>query len=279
MRIYEVGPDGTASLSTVANLLQECAANQSQALWGEGAHTPGLMRQQNLVFALSKIFLKMESQLRWGDVVRITTWFAEEGSLAARRDWTVDCARTGRRLGAATSTWLCFNLGSRRMARLPPTLRSWFDSSSPKPPRRAFAEPPEASSAAALERLTELPADAPCLVSGRVRVRRCDLDMNAHVNNTRYLEWLLDDVPQAVHDAAALVQAQLEYRSECIYGEEVTSRVSLVHPDGSCILPGALQLAAAQGPLAFRHSLVRAADGVELLRARTVWEARAKRGE
>jgi single-stranded-DNA-specific exonuclease len=37
--------------------------------------------------------------------------------------------------------------------------------------------------------------------------------------------------------------------------------------------------AAAQGPLAFRHSLVRAADGVELLRARTVWEARAKRGE
>jgi acyl-ACP thioesterase len=243
-----------------------------------------LMRAQSLVFALSKMFLRMEEPLRWGDRVVFTTWFAEEGSVAARRDWVVTCARTGRLLGAATSTWLCFNLETRRMARLPPSLRTWFDSAG-QPSRHAFAElaesdrgvtefgappPPRRSG----EKLSEVTEDTPCLLSGRLRVRRCDLDFNSHANNTRYLEWVIDDVPDEVFRSRRLVEVHLEYRAECTFGEEVTSRVSLVRPDGSCLLPGEIVTEGGE-PLSFRHSLLRTGDGAELLRARTVWEARA----
>ena len=285
MRSYEVGPDRTASLATVACLLQECAANHAQALWGEGAHMPEQMRAQNLVFALSKMFLRMEEPLRWGDRVVFTTFYAEEGSVAARRDWTVTCARTGRLLGAATSTWLCFNLVTRRMARLPPALRFWFDTSG-APDRHAFAELAEADRGTSGEfgappppprsgqTQTEVTEDTPCLLSARLRVRRCDLDFNSHANNTRYLEWVIDDVPDEVYQARRLVEVHLEYRAECTYGEEVTSRVSLVRPDGSCVLEGEVEATAGGEALSFRHSLLRTGDGAELLRARTVWEPR-----
>ena len=56
----------------------------------------------------------------------------------APRLGAVGCG-AGARLGAATSTWLAFSLETRRMARLPPALRSWFLSDSPQPPRRVLA--------------------------------------------------------------------------------------------------------------------------------------------
>ncbi len=165
VRCYEVGPDQLATMVTVANLLQEVAANHAQALWGEGAWAPALMTEQHLAFALSKLHIRMDAPMQWcvrkalrcgafrretglscrcaltqpsarrGSAVRLTTWFQEAGTLAARRDWTICDAASGARIGSATSTWLAFNLNTRRMARLPPALRTYFQTASPQPPR------------------------------------------------------------------------------------------------------------------------------------------------
>ena len=197
--------------------------------------------------------------------MRVSTWFAEAGTLAARRDWVIADAATGQQLGAATSTWLAFNLETRRMARLPPTLRTYFDTASPSPPRHALGEHYSP------EKLAELLPDAPCYVSSKTRVRRCDLDMNLHVNNASYLAWIMDDVPDAVFATARLTGVDIEYRAECVFGDNLESRATLVNADGSCVLPGDADPLGGQ-PLGFRHSLVRASDGVEILRARTSWE-------
>jgi len=230
--------------------------------------------------------------------VRVTSWFAEEGTLAARRDWVLRDARTGALLGCATSTWLTFNLQTRRMARLPLSLRAWFQTASPQPPRFAFAaaehvaEPDLAAAEGGTspppppEKLSELLPDTPCCLSSSVRVRRCDMDFNLHVNNASYIAWLLDDVPQSIYDGCRLAEVNLEYRAEVGYGDEITSRVRLAAPDGECILPGGPAPAAAGGAggngdggweaLSFRHSLLR--GGAEVLRARTGWVPRAGEG-
>jgi fatty acyl-ACP thioesterase A len=275
VRCYEVGPDQLATMVTVANLLQECAANHAQALWGDGRWAPALMTEQHLAFALSKLHIRLDAPLRWGASVRVATWFAEAGTLAARRDWTITDAATGARVGAATSTWLAFNLNTRRMARLPPELRTYFQTASPQPPRWSLG------ATWAAEKCVEIPAQAPCLVSSTSRVRRCDLDMNRHVNNASYLEWVMDDVPAPVFEAAFMSGVDIEYRSECKYGDEIASRSSLLLPDGTCLLPGAAQLSgegggegAVGGLVTFQHALVRPSDGAELLRARTTWRHR-----
>ena len=65
VRCYEVGPDQLATMVTVANLLQEVAANHAQELWGEGVWAPALMTEQDLAFALSKLHIRMDAPLRW----------------------------------------------------------------------------------------------------------------------------------------------------------------------------------------------------------------------
>lgn len=65
MRCYEVGPDQLATMVTVANLLQEVAANHAQELWGAGAWAPALMTEQHLAFALSKLHIRLDAPLQW----------------------------------------------------------------------------------------------------------------------------------------------------------------------------------------------------------------------
>ena len=143
MRCYEVGPDGRASLDTVANLLQEVAANHAQLMWGARRWAPPPMAATRLAFAMGRLHIRMDAPLPWGCAVRVVSWFGEEGRAAARRDWVLLDAASGARLGAATSVWLPFSLDTRRVARLPTALvRTWFDRDSPQPPRCARTLPP-----------------------------------------------------------------------------------------------------------------------------------------
>jgi hypothetical protein len=119
------------------------------------------------------------------------------------------------------------------------------------------------------ERCAELAADAPCCVSALLRVRRCDLDMNRHVNNASYLRWILEDVPSHVCEGAFACGVDIEYRAECGYGDEVVSRSELRRADGQCLAGADGDVGV--GGFTLQHALLRTRDKAELLRARTHW--------
>ena len=134
----------------------------------------------------------------------------------------------------------------------------------------------------ASERCAAVALDAPCTVSTATRVRRCDLDMNRHVNNASYLKWLLEDVPPCVHEGTYTAGADIEFRAEARYGDHVVSRSSLRTSDGRCLAVaggsgdgngGGLDVLGGEA-FALQHVLLRARDSAELLRARTHWRRR-----
>ena len=47
---------------------------------------------------------------------------------------------------------------------------------------------------------------------------RADMDMNKHVNNTAYISWLLETVPEDVHNCGHLAQYEVDYKAECFAG-------------------------------------------------------------
>lgn len=159
---------------------------------------------------------------------------------------------TGEVIGAATSTWLAFNLKTRRMAKLPKDLLFYFKTSSPDPPRFAVGE------GFSPEKIGEVDAARPLAAQSVTTVRRADMDMNLHVNNVAYLKWVCEDVPAGVFDSHVLTGIDLEYRAEAHSGDEVQSR-------------SVEAAAAAGGERVFEHSLLRASDKAELLRARSTW--------
>ena len=89
----------------------------------------------------------------------------------------------------------------------------------------------------------------------RFIVRRADIDRNRHVNNRRYLEWILEATPAELCAGRRPRRIELMFRAEAVYGDSVLARGSL--PGGGVCLYG----------------LFREADGQELARARILWES------
>ena len=92
-------------------------------------------------------------------------------------------------------------------------------------------------------------------------VRRSDLDLAAHVNNTSYVEWAIEAVPDEVWRDCDFAQLQIQFLSECHHGHTVLSRSQTTNDDEAHEV---------------RHQLVRHEDEVEVARARTQWEARTR---
>jgi acyl-CoA thioesterase FadM len=147
-------------------------------------------------------------------------------------------------MGSVSTLWLVLDLGRRRPVRLPEsvTARMGELSIGENPARSADLESP-----AAAER--EL----------RFTVRRSDLDLAGHVNNTSYVGWAVEAVDDTVWEACDLSFLDIQVLSECRHGQTVVS---------GC------QTEAIDGGFECRHRIVREDDGTETARARTMWRIR-----
>lgn len=220
IRCYEVGVNRTASIESIANLLQEIGCNHAQSVGfsNDGFATTTLMRKKRLIWVTTRMHIEMDRYPVWGDCVEIDTWFQGEGSIVSRRDWIIRMAGTGEVIGRGTSTWVTMNKDTRRLSRVPDDVRAEYMQHCPDPPR--FALPSEPS-----DKIPKLEDPAESVVP-YLRPRRGDLDMNRHVNNVTYIGWMLESIPSPVLKVAELAKITLEYRREVNGGEMVESLAS-----------------------------------------------------
>jgi acyl-ACP thioesterase len=133
------------------------------------------------------------------------------------------------------------DLRARRLVRLPEFVRRC-----PVPDRPL-----------ALDRAPSALAPAePADLERRFEVRRGDLDTVRHVNNTRYVEWALETVPDEVQEQCRPSAFEIAFRREAVYGDTVATRTR--------------RLAGDADP-AFVHELRADGAGHELARAASAW--------
>ncbi|RWW74149.1 hypothetical protein BHE74_00017925 [Ensete ventricosum] len=99
IRSYEIGPDKTATMETLMNLLQvlaplllfETALNHvmSSGLASDGFGATHEMSLRKLIWVVTRINIQVDKYSRWGDVVEIDTWVAASGKNGMRRDWII----------------------------------------------------------------------------------------------------------------------------------------------------------------------------------------------
>jgi acyl-ACP thioesterase len=200
------------------------------------------LAEDGLVWMIQWMRVEIERQARQGETLLVTTWARRlDRALAWREFEVVDASRAPVAVG--TSRWAVVDLAARRLVRLPEFVRR-----SPVPER-----PP------ALDRgpSTLEPAE-PADLERRFEVRRADLDTVRHVNNTRYVEWALETVPEAVQEGCRPCVFEIAFRREGAYGDAVVARTRRRAGDGNA---------------SFAHELRSAAAGHELARALSVWRA------
>eukprot|EP00252_Welwitschia_mirabilis_P004449 TRINITY_DN14793_c0_g1_i1.p1 TRINITY_DN14793_c0_g1~~TRINITY_DN14793_c0_g1_i1.p1 ORF type:complete len:390 (+),score=25.83 TRINITY_DN14793_c0_g1_i1:559-1728(+) len=225
VRCYEVGANRTATIETVANLMQESGCNHARSVGfsTDGFSTTPTMRKKHLIWVTARMHIEVYQYPLWGDLVEIETWCQAEGKLATRRDWLLRNVTTNTLIGRATSTWVMMNQDTRRLARVTDDVRDEYIIFFPKDPRLVF---PQNDISSSKKKIYKLEDPAQYKISG-LMPRRADLDMNEHVNNVTYIGWLLESVPPEILETHELQTITLDYRRECNKGDIVESLTSL----------------------------------------------------
>jgi acyl-ACP thioesterase len=137
-----------------------------------------------------------------GEVVTVKTWPVGVNKIFFRRDFQV--SSNGNPFASAVTEWTVFDTVSRKATSIP---------------RRMVEEltPPKADRA--IENLNwKLPPLRDAAESSSFIIRKTDIDRNGHVNNVRYIEWVLEKA----EGGGSLAGITVIYRAEAIYGETVT---------------------------------------------------------
>ncbi|KAL7124545.1 hypothetical protein ABFS83_14G055300 [Erythranthe nasuta] len=274
VRCYEVGLNKTATVETIANLLQEVGCNHAQNVGfsTDGFATTPTMRKLHLIWVTARMHIEIYKYPAWSDVVEIETWCQSEGRIGTRRDWILKDYANGEVIGRATSKWVMMNQDTRRLQKVSDDVRDEYLVFCPKTLRLSF---PEANNAS-LKKIAKLDDPAQHSKVGLVP-RRADLDMNQHVNNVTYIGWVLESIPQEIIDTHELQTITLDYRRECQQNDVVDS---LTTPE--LIVDNTVsELQTTNGTpnaakdenecLQFLHLLRLSNDGSEINRGRTEW--------
>ncbi|KAF3438730.1 hypothetical protein FNV43_RR21494 [Rhamnella rubrinervis] len=271
IRSYETGPDGTATMETLMNLLQETALNHvtSSGLAGSGFGTTREMSLRKLIWVVTRIHIQVQRYSCWGDIVEIDTWVDAAGKNGMRRDWIILDYKSKDIIARATSTWVIMNNETRRLSKIPEQVRQevmpfYLN-------RYAIAKDKND-----IEKIDKLTDETVHRIKSGLAPRWSDMDANQHVNNVKYIGWILESVPKNVLSDYDMTSMTLEYRRECTQStllESLTSPTACVVAEDSRSNNSINR----KPDNEYTHLLRMLDDKAEIIRARTEWHSKPKR--
>ena len=195
--------------------------------------------ERQFFWVLSRLSIQMEEYPRWGDRIKIKTWLAGIGRLFALRHFSITDSR-GNLIGMAKSAWLVLDLKSRRPQRIEPVFKHIL---------HLFDETPST------EEPEKLPSPVRSKMEKSYTVHYSDIDMHLHVNNIKYIEWILDSYPFEMNQTHQIHTFEINFLAESSYGDAISVHTDMLK----------------ESPPAFLHRVLRKEDSKELCRARSGW--------
>ncbi|KAJ3683610.1 hypothetical protein LUZ60_013837 [Juncus effusus] len=266
IRSYEIGADRTASIETLMNHLQETALNhvRTAGLLGDGFGATPEMSKKNLIWVVSKIQLLVDHYPSWGDMVQVDTWVGSSGKNGMRRDWHIRDYNTGETILRATSVWVMMNKETRRLAKMPEEVRAEIG---PYFIDRFALREEDLKKVAKGEKKPGADSSEQFVRKG-LTPKWGDLDVNQHVNNVKYIGWILESAPISILEKHELASMTLEYRKECGRDSILQSRTTVASgsdPTGS-------------EPVRCNH-LLQLESGPEIVKGWTEWRPKGAESE
>ena len=218
VRSYECGPDGRATLPTICNLFQEAASLHAASLgFGKGDFAAA---GENISWVLTRMVVKMNRYPIWEDELTVETFPRGGRKIVAWRDFEIRDAK-GQTLGVASSEWMIIDLATRKIHAVPEKV---FAANDPKntpvlglEPFAKFRFPEGGGEGQSLQAArTPLP---------RFTAMKSQIDLNGHVNNVHYINWMLEPC-----ESRCPAEMEVVFRSETFAGDEV--RVEIAAADG-----------------------------------------------
>ncbi|MBC36010.1 MAG: acyl-[acyl-carrier-protein] thioesterase [Bacteroidetes bacterium] len=161
------------------------------------------MKSSGIFWVLSRQKIIMKRWPDWREKVQIKTWTKPVESFYAYREFQV--LADGQVIGECSTMWLILDSNTHRPKKadfLNETVKPHLDDS------LNFT-------AGKVVKPEETNVDASFLV------RNSDIDMNQHVNNTKYAQWVLDSIPFDLHSKFTLKEFEINFLNESFLGDEI----------------------------------------------------------
>lgn len=205
VRSYECDNNYRAKFTTLVNYMQDMAGIHSGSI-GMSAEE---MFKMNLAWILYKWKIRIYAYPALGTTVRVRTWSSSMDKLYAHRCFVL-YNEQGEIIGEALSIWVMLDFAQRSVCRIPQEIME------------TYASTGETVSFAKEFTNNPLPLADGLLSQCDFTIHRHDLDYNRHLNNVKYIDFLLDTVPQELLDTKQIYDLEVVYKKECVLGNQIT---------------------------------------------------------
>ena len=159
--------------------------------------------KQDKAWVLSRMYYQVDTMPEYTAVVNFATWSRGIDGLFNARDFLVTAA-DGTRLAAATAYWVVIDFNSRHVVRLNDIMDNYVH-------HHVCATDKER-----LSKIRIQPMEDSCRVE-RFDVKPSMFDHTRHVNNSEYVRWIDDNLPEG----RQLKSLEISYIAETRKGESV----------------------------------------------------------
>lgn len=159
--------------------------------------------EKGFFWVLVRQKLRMQSWPKWNDKIRVQTWSKPIDGAYAFREFEFFVG--DKKIGDCATTWMILDT----LTRKPRTIEN---SDSLFKPRKEYSLDFSA------ERINA-PKDLKLTKSLDVRIS--DLDMNQHVNNIKYTQWILDVIPYNYHQNYSIEEYEINFLAETFLKDSI----------------------------------------------------------
>lgn len=206
IRASEVDTSGKITCASICSLFQEVAGNHALILNFDITD----LHKKGLTWVLHRMDIKIDRFPKWRDSITVETWPAAGDALRAYRNYRI-LDTDGNVLGVCLSYWMMINMETRRPTRMTDDILKTRLSD------REHVLP---------VRSDRIPKFEDPSSQKEILVRRSDLDMNQHVNNARYLEWMQEPLNEG--QISRVKRIDIIFMRESLYGDSIVSKTLLV---------------------------------------------------
>lgn len=233
---YEVDYKKRASMTSIMNYFCDIATKQSEDM------NIGLkyMEENKMAWVLYKWDINIKRYPVYGDVINVTTNPKCLEKFYAYRHFEVINSK-GEKIIDALSQWLLMDTEKRKLKKIPQKLFECYDS---KELKSEDIKIPKVS------KIKKVDNDKV------FNVRYSDIDTNGHVNNAKYVSWIIETMPLEIVLNYTLKNLNMTYKKETVYKDKVKVLCEIENKNDLVIC---------------KHNIVDK-DSNELNIAQTIWE-------
>lgn len=200
----------------ILGFLQDAASEHAQA---SGFGFDDMLRK-NIFWVLIRQNIRMYQWPKWQDKVIVETWPTHFQGLYAYREFVIFV--DNEKIGECSTTWMILDGKTRR------------------PIKTDFLNDEVATREnLALDFTAEkVDVSGELSWSKKFKVRNSDIDMNKHVNNIKYAQWVLDAIPFEYHQTHVVNEFEINFTAETMLGDTVICHYTLEPENSEMIFKG-----------------------------------------